>query len=267
MQQRCPNCGAPIVPGQRFCGGCGAQLSLACPQCRITVSPGTRFCPNCGATLGGGTPQQPGWGQQQSGGMPPQQPGRMQQPGMPQQPGWAQQPGGPQQPAWSPPRQNQAASSNRPLLLGLLIFLLIGLGTITYLFTPIGDTVKDLLQSVTSGTPAIDIAKPAITAVKSTVGAGVAINWKTDELSSSQVEYGKTSTYGSVMPSEPATDPTAVDAEGKQQWAGVLEHSVTIIQTDLEPEVTYHYRVKSKDKAGNEAVSGDYTFTTLKPVE
>lgn len=135
------------------------------------------------------------------------------------------------------------------------------------MYTPIGDTAKDLLKSVTSGTPAIDVTKPEITAVKSTVGAGVAINWKTNELSSSQVEYGKTTDYGQVHPAEPATDPTLLDAEGKQQWAGVLEHSVTISQSSLEFETTYHYRVKSKDKAGNEAISGDYTFTTLKPEE
>lgn len=150
----------------------------------------------------------------------------------------------------------------------MLIFLLIGLGTITYLFTPIGDVAKDLIASITSGTPVVDIAKPKITDVDARVGAGVAVNWKTDELSSSQVEYGKTTSYGSVMPSEPATDPTIVDAEGKQQWAGVLEHSVTILQSDLEFDTTYHFRVISKDKAGNEAISEDKTFKTLsKPPE
>src|SRR4030065_495389 len=150
MQQRCPNCGSPVIPGQRFCGGCGAQLSLSCPQCRITVSPGTRFCPNCGATLGGMPPQQPGWGQQ-PGGMPPQQPGWGQQPGgmptqqpggMPQQPGWGQQPG------WAPPApKSQPASSRRPLLILMLFVLLIGLGVVAYMFTPLGDTVKGLLDA------------------------------------------------------------------------------------------------------------------------
>jgi hypothetical protein len=142
----------------------------------------------------------------------------------------------------------------------LLFFLLIGLGTLTYLYTPIGDTIKDLLQSTTGGTT-IDITKPAISNVKATVGAGVVITWKTDELSSSQVEYGKTNTYGSVAPPQPDTDPTT------GQSAGVIEHSVTLPKESLEQEVTYNYRVKSKDKAGNEAVSEDKTFTTLKPPE
>ena len=191
--------------------------------------------------------------------MPQQQPGWAQQPGGPQQAGWGQQPGG-QQSAWAPPAPKSQSSSNRPFLLLLLFFLLIGLGTLTYLYTPIGDTIKDLLQSTTGGTT-IDITKPAISDVKATVGAGVVINWKTDELSSSQVEYGETTAYGQVYPAEPVDDPTT------GQSAGVTDHSVTISKESLKQEVTYHYRVKSKDKAGNEAVYEDKTFTTLKPPE
>jgi hypothetical protein len=269
MQQRCPNCGAPVAPGQRFCGGCGAQISLACPQCRITVSPGTRFCPNCGATLGGGMPQQPGgmpqqpgWGQQ-PGGMP-QQPGWGQQPGgMPQQqqPGWGQQqqPGWGQQPAWAPPAQTSQSSSRKPFLLILLIILLMGLGVLTYFKTPIGTMVKDLISG-TGGTT-VDTTPPEITVVEAEVGADVVIRWKTDDPASSQVEYGKTDAYGSVFPAEPATDPSTGES------AGVVEHSVTLPKEGLEQEVTYHYRVKSINAAGLEAVSGDKTFTTLKPPE
>ena len=259
MQQRCPNCGSPIVPGQRFCGGCGAQLSLACPQCRITVSPGTRFCPNCGATLGGGTPQQPGWGPQ-AGGMPPQQPGWGQQPGgTPQQPGWGQQQ------AWAPPaQQSQPSSSRRPLLILLLFILLIGLGTLTYLYTPIGDTIKDLFQSGTGGTtPTIDITAPKISKVQATAGPAQArIDWETDELASTQVEYGKTQENTTLKPDTPADDPTSDTS------IGVIPHSVTL--TNLEPsstanKVKYYYRVKSKDAAGNEAVSDWKSFETAVP--
>jgi len=259
MQQRCPNCGSPIAPGQRFCGGCGAQLSLACPQCRITVSPGTRFCPNCGATLGGGTPQQPGWGQQ-PGGMP-QQPGW----GPPQQPGWGPQPGGmpPQQPGWgpqpgwAPPAPRSQSSSSRPFLVMLLIVLLIGLGGLVY--WQFGDQLLAFFKSSTGGTTTTtDTTKPAISGAKATVGVGgVVITWKTDELASTQVEYGKTTAYGSFAPAQPQDDPTGT------QSAGVIDHSVTLSSASLEKGATYHYRVKSKDKAGNEAVSGDGTFTTL----
>ena len=258
MQQRCPNCGAPVVPGQRFCGGCGAQLSLSCPQCRITVSPGTRFCPNCGTTLGGSPPQQPG-------GMPPQQPGWGQQPGMPpQQPGWGQQPGMPpqqpgwgQQQSWAPPAPKSQSSSSRPLLVLLLFILLIGLGVLAYLQTPLGSMVKDILGisgSTTGNTT--DTTKPVITfPVAPTVGpTSVSINWTTDEPSSTQVEYGTSNTYGKSEPTQPADDPTGGAS------LGVITHAVVL--SGLQPNTTYYYKVKSMDKAANEAVSSDKTFMT-----
>ncbi len=269
MQQRCPNCGAPMAPGQRFCGGCGAQMSLSCPQCRITVNPGTRFCPNCGATLGGGAPQQPGWGQQ-PGGMPPQQPGWGQQPGgMPQQPGWGPQPGGmpPQQPGWGPqpgwaPPAPKSQSSSKPFLVMLLIVLLIGLGGLVY--WQFGDQLLAFFKSSTGGTgSAVDTTKPVISNVTATASLTTAvITWTTNEPASTQVEYGKTKENTSLSPTQPDTDPSTGAS------AGVVTHSVTL--TGLEPSttannITYYYRVKSKDKAGNEAVSDWKSFNTLVP--
>ena len=71
------------------------------------------------------------------------------------------------------------------------------------------------------------------------------ITWETDELATSQVEYGTTNAYGSTMSlNEELT----------------TSHSVTL--TELKPETTYHSRVKSVDEAGNEALSDDCTFTT-----
>jgi len=260
MQQRCPNCGSPVIPGQRFCGGCGAQLSLSCPQCRITVSPGTSFCPNCGSTLGGGSTQQPGFGT--PGGMPPQQSGWGQQPGMsPQQPGWGQQqPGWGQQQPWAPPTpKSQPSSSNRPLLIMLLIILLIGLGGFIY-------WQRDLLfafmspSSSSSTTTTTDTTKPVITSIsepsvdtQSLGPTSANIGWKTDVLSSSQVEYGTDTTYGSVQPPTLTDDPTSGTS------LGVVTHAVVL--SGLTPSTTYHYRVKSKNKVG-ETVSDDKTFTT-----
>ena len=189
MQQRCPNCGSPIVPGQRFCGGCGAQLSLSCPQCRITVSPGTRYCPNCGATLGGGPTgggptQPPGYGPG-GGGMPPQQPGWGQQ----------QQWGGPQPQSWAPPvPKSQSSSSTRPFLVLLLFILLLGMGVLAYLQTPLGQTINDIIgigsSDSNSGETVVDTTKPVITfPVSPAVAAtSASINWTTNELSSSQVD-------------------------------------------------------------------------------
>ncbi|GAI58405.1 unnamed protein product, partial [marine sediment metagenome] len=75
--------------------------------------------------------------------------------------------------------------------------------------------------------------------------SSVTVKWETDEVATSHVEYGKTTDYGltATLDKELATS-----------------HSVTL--TELKPETTYHFRIKSVDEAGNEALSEDYTFTT-----
>lgn len=72
------------------------------------------------------------------------------------------------------------------------------------------------------------------------------IIWTTDEPATSQVQYGKTTAYDLTTPLDSGL---------------VTSHSVSV--TGLDPDSTYHFSVKSKDLAGNEAVSGDYTFTTI----
>ena len=81
--------------------------------------------------------------------------------------------------------------------------------------------------------------------VSAITGSSVTITWKTDEPATSQVEYGLTTSYGSSTPLDTNL---------------VTEHTQTI--TGLKSNTTYHFRVKSKDASNNEAVSGDYTFTT-----
>lgn len=72
-------------------------------------------------------------------------------------------------------------------------------------------------------------------------GNSALITWTTDKSSTSTVEYGTTTAYGSV----------ASGASG-------TSHSVTL--TGLTSNSLYHYRVKS-----NYTYSGDYTFTTANP--
>ena len=74
------------------------------------------------------------------------------------------------------------------------------------------------------------------------------IGWTTNEPADTQVEYGVTAAYGSL--SAPNT-------------SLVTLHSQAL--SGLAPATTYHYRVRSKDAAGNLAVSGDFTFTTETP--
>lgn len=59
------------------------------------------------------------------------------------------------------------------------------------------------------------------------------ITWTTDQASSSQVEYGTSTSYGTVTPLDPAR---------------VLNHSVTL--TGLTPSITYFYRTTSRNAAG-----------------
>jgi internalin A len=92
----------------------------------------------------------------------------------------------------------------------------------------------DETPPVISGVSASDITETTAT-----------VSWTTDEAATSQVEYGLTASYGSA---------TLLDS------TLVTSHSVLL--SDLDADTTYHYRVKSKDASGNEAVSEDCIFTT-----
>ena len=84
-------------------------------------------------------------------------------------------------------------------------------------------------------------------AVSGITDVSAVINWTTNENSTSQVEYGKTASYGK----ESALDSTLT-----------LTHKVTL--TGLESNTTYHYRVISIDSSGNTiSFDEDRTFTTL----
>ncbi len=71
------------------------------------------------------------------------------------------------------------------------------------------------------------------------------VTWTTDVPATTQVEYGQTSSYGFTTP----VDSTLVTS-----------HSAPI--SGLDPETTYHYRVISKDGAGNTTRSPDFVFST-----
>jgi hypothetical protein len=144
----------------------------------------------------------------------------------------------------------------------LLFILLIGLGVLAYLQTPLGSMVKDILgiSGTTTGTTTNDKTKPVISSIiqptsPDTLGpTSASIGWQTDELASTQVEYGTTASYGKLEPDPPADDPTGGTS------LGVIDHAVVL--KGLQPNTPYYYRVKSKDKAANEAISDDKTFTT-----
>ncbi|MHB1162972.1 MAG: beta strand repeat-containing protein [Minisyncoccota bacterium] len=99
-----------------------------------------------------------------------------------------------------------------------------------------------------TGAAVPDTTAPVITNVQSTnIGTStVQVTWTTNELATSQVEYGTTSGYGTSN----TVDSTLT-----------ASHSMTL--TGLVPNTTYHFRVKSSDAATNLATSGDNTFTTV----
>ena len=112
-----------------------------------------------------------------------------------------------------------------------------------YSYTGSGDYILD----ISAGLGQADTTPPTISNVQviDITETSATITWTTDEPADSTVEYGTTTSYGSTE-----YDPTLVTS-----------HSITL--TGLSPGTTYHFRVKSTDAAGNTAVSGDYTFTTL----
>lgn len=103
-------------------------------------------------------------------------------------------------------------------------------------------------SEVSKAIPAVDTTAPAISsvAVSSTTSSGAIISWTTDEISDSQVEYGSTTSFGLQ---------TTLNA------SLVASHSQTL--SSLSSGISYYYRVKSRDAAGNLSTSSNYTFTTL----
>lgn len=99
--------------------------------------------------------------------------------------------------------------------------------------------------------PAPDTAAPVISSVNavSLNTTSETITWTTDEASDTQVEYGA----GAITSSSP------LDANR------ALQHSVTL--SGLQPDTLYQYRVRSKDAAGNLAISVVFSFRTPSPAD
>ncbi len=104
-----------------------------------------------------------------------------------------------------------------------------------------------LVAFFTQLAPSPDTAPPVITSVAAgSIGASSAvIGWSTNEAADSQVEYGLTAAFGQSSSLDPSR---------------VTTHSVTL--AGLTAATLYHYRVKSRDAAGNLAVSAGATLTT-----
>lgn len=93
-------------------------------------------------------------------------------------------------------------------------------------------------------TPPPTISNVQATSVSNT---GATITWTTNQAASSRVQYGLTTSYGSMTPLD-----------------GTLVTSHSMALTGLTPGTLYHYRVISANANGS-TTSGDYTFTTSAP--
>jgi hypothetical protein len=99
----------------------------------------------------------------------------------------------------------------------------------------------------TTGCGSKDTTPPTISNIRasSVKSDSAAVVWSTDEKSTTESELGQTTSY-----------------QLYSYLDSTLKTTHVVYLTDLKSGTTYHYRVKSKDGSGNEAISGDYTFTT-----
>jgi hypothetical protein len=122
----------------------------------------------------------------------------------------------------------------------VLLIIVIGLvSIIVWQFSPKSDKTLPIIS-------AVSVAFRGKTSAQ--------IIWQTDKPCSSQAEYGRTTQYGYLQPAVPQNDPTTGNSPG------TTTHSINL--NNLKAGYTYHYRVRSKDAAGNEAVSNDFSFKT-----
>jgi len=95
--------------------------------------------------------------------------------------------------------------------------------------------------------PAKDTTAPKIVVtptVSDLTTTTATVKWQTDEASSSIVDWGPTTAYGTTSQGETST----------------TNHLVKLDSSLLAAGLTYHYHVKSTDGAGNTVTSGDLAF-------
>ncbi len=108
--------------------------------------------------------------------------------------------------------------------------------TLGFAVTPSGDYIRTGLGDFT---PPVFLSHSSVV-----IQTNATITWTTDEVSTSTVNYGLTSAYGTASSSQ------------------VASTSHIILLSGLTASSTYHYQLVSTDLTGNLATSSDYTFVT-----
>jgi hypothetical protein len=95
-----------------------------------------------------------------------------------------------------------------------------------------------------------DTTAPVISALggSGSTATGITLSWSTSELADGRVDYGTSSAYG--------LSSALVDAAPNL----TKTHRVTLM--GLAPRTVYHFRITSRDAAGNAAASNDHVFST-----
>ncbi|MBK9313236.1 MAG: hypothetical protein IPM55_03140 [Acidobacteria bacterium] len=129
---------------------------------------------------------------------------------------------------------------------------LTGLPADTIIFFRVKSTDGSGITATSAGStfqtlPLPDSTPPVITGIGASgiTSYGATITWSTDELSTSVVEYGTTSAFGTII-----SDSSLVTG-----------HSLNL--TGLPADTVIFFRVKSTDGSGNTAISAGSTFQTL----
>jgi TRAP-type C4-dicarboxylate transport system substrate-binding protein len=124
-----------------------------------------------------------------------------------------------------------------PVIVALLVFA----GIYYFVIRPGG-----LVQPAPSG----DIKAFVVENILATSIAedSASITWSTDEPATGSVEYGENESFSASSPLDEML---------------TTEHNISL--TDLDPNTTYFYRVRSQDSSGNEVISETYQLTTLPP--
>ncbi len=121
--------------------------------------------------------------------------------------------------------------------------------TLYYFKISVTDTANQTTIQTGMFTTAADtaVSPPIITLVSVNPSAKAAtIVWNTDKLTSSEIQYGLTSSYGTSVV-------TAVRSLSHEQFL-----------SDLTPNTVYHFRIIATDESGVSQATSDSTFTTDK---
>jgi hypothetical protein len=120
-------------------------------------------------------------------------------------------------------------------------------GGVSVLISGAQDTLGVVLAQTNVDSFTVDAEPPVLSNIAAAPGVLTTfVTWNSDKAASSLVEYGATSAYGF-----------------SSGLYGQLVNAHGITLYGLSPLTQYHYRVRSRDLAGNETISGDSLFTTL----